>query len=121
VVCSASVTKTEIAHYANFSAMGLRGTRWKKDSIFHLILVTLRPIPASRRTEALPIFRRLDDSTMLNRSRGGRDYRFRDDMYIHFIDGVGSESELAERLRTIIATHGLGRTPERRAVGLTPS
>jgi hypothetical protein len=107
VDCAASVTKKGLERYAGYSAMGLRASRWKKNSRFDLILVTLRPVPASRRQQALPDFQTLDDGTMYRRDDAGPSYEFVEETLIHFVDQVGSVAELNAKLQSLLSSHAL--------------
>jgi len=107
VDCDAAVTKKVLERYSKWSALGLRSTGLVKDNHFHLILVSLRPVPPSRRTDALPNYSTLADGAMFHKGWGGRGGNYDEDTTIHFIDGVRCESELTARLRTLIETHGL--------------
>jgi len=107
VDCRLSVTKRDLERYRGVLTMRLSDR--DEDSEIHLFLVTLKPVPLSRRQEALSDYQTLDDGAMYSSDYTDYCREHKQQVFVHFIDKVESISDMNLKLQRIISAHGFER------------
>jgi nucleoside 2-deoxyribosyltransferase len=104
VICTSSFTKKDLESIAFTGAVrGIESNR-ELPVHFHYVVVSLRPVPRSRITQALSSYRQLEDGTMHCRYYRNRPY---EDVFVSVISGIKSVIEFAANFRIILERYEL--------------
>jgi len=105
VICIPSALKRDFDWIRMCGTLGGIGSNRELPVQFHYIFGSLKSVPRSRVTQALPSYRLLDDGAMhLHRVLRSDPET---DIFVHVISGIQSQTEFADALRSIFARYNL--------------
>lgn len=106
VICTLSAIKSLFEGIERIGSFGGIGSEHKLPVKFHYIVASLRSVPKSRVTQALPSYRLLEDGTMYNHYE--RKTSPETDLFVHVLSGIQSQMEFTDAFLNVLARYDLG-------------